>query len=245
MNKDPERVALITGGSGGIGRAVAERLASDGLAVAVHYAGNKTRADETVAAIRSAGGRAIAVGGDIADESDMVSAFDRAEQEFGGIDVVVNTAGIMLLSPLIDLDLDALDRMHRTNIRGTFVVSQQAARRVRTGGAIINFSTSVAKLQFPAYSAYAASKGAVNAMTLVLARELRGRDITVNAVAPGPTATDLFLEGKDPATIETLSKAAPLERLGAPEDIAEAVSFLAGPARWINGQIIYVNGGIV
>ncbi|MFJ8360483.1 SDR family oxidoreductase [Streptomyces sp. NPDC093984] len=238
------RVALVTGGSGGIGRAVVERLAKDGIAVGVYYAGNKARADDTVAAVTAAGGRAFAVGGDIADEHAMAEAFDAVEREFGGIDVVVNTAGIMLLSPIATLDLDDLDRMHRTNIRGTFVVSQQAARRVRAGGAIINFSTSVTRLQFPNYGAYAASKGAVEAMTLVLARELRGKDITVNAVAPGPTATPLFLEGKDQAAIDNLSKAAPLERLGTPEDIAEAVAFLAGPARWINGQVLYANGGV-
>ncbi|MFF0596356.1 SDR family oxidoreductase [Streptomyces antibioticus] len=244
MITDTPRVALVTGGSGGIGRAVAERLAADGIAVGVHYSGNKTRADETVAAIVAAGGRAVAVGGDVADEHAMSAAFDAVEREFGGLDVVVNTAGIMLLSPIATLDLDDLDRMHRTNIRGTFVVSQQAARRVRGGGAIINFSTSVTRLQFPAYGAYAASKGAVEAMTLVLARELRGKDITVNAVAPGPTATPLFLEGKDEATVENLSKAAPLERLGTPDDIAEAVAFLAGPARWVNGQVLYANGGL-
>ncbi|MFF8481329.1 SDR family oxidoreductase [Streptomyces antibioticus] len=244
MTTDTPRVALVTGGSGGIGRAVAERLAADGIAVGVHYSGNKTRADETVAAIVSAGGRAVAVGGDVADEHAMSAAFDAVEREFGRLDVVVNTAGIMLLSPIATLDLDDLDRMHRTNIRGTFVVSQQAARRVRGGGAIINFSTSVTRLQFPAYGAYAASKGAVEAMTLVLARELRGKDITVNAVAPGPTATPLFLEGKDEATVENLSKAAPLERLGTPDDIAEAVAFLAGPARWVNGQVLYANGGL-
>jgi 3-oxoacyl-[acyl-carrier protein] reductase len=242
---DTTRVALVTGGSGGIGRSVAERLAADGMAVAVHYAGNRGRAEEVVASVVAAGGRAIAVGGDVAEETDMAAAFDAVEAEFGGIDVVVNTAGIMLLSPLATLDLDDLDRMHRTNIRGTFVVSQQAARRVRPGGAIVNFSTSVAKLQFPAYSAYAASKGAVNAMTLVLAREMRGKDVTVNAVAPGPTATPLFLDGKDETTIENLTKVSPLERLGTPEDIAEAVSFLVGPARWVNGQIIYVNGGAI
>jgi 3-oxoacyl-[acyl-carrier protein] reductase len=239
------RVALVLGGSGGIGRSVVDRLAADGLAVAVHYSGNKARAEDAVAAVTAAGGRAIAVGGDIAEEADMTAAFDRVEQEFGGLDVVVNTAGIMLLSPLATFDLDDLDRMHRVNIRGTFVVSQQAARRVRPGGAIINFSSSVTKLQFPTYSGYAASKGAINAMTLVLARELRGRDITVNAVAPGPTATDLFLDGKDPSVIDTLSKVAPLERLGTPDDIAETVAFLAGPGRWVNGQIIYVNGGAI
>ncbi|MFI5679003.1 SDR family oxidoreductase [Streptomyces cellulosae] len=244
MTDPTPRVALVTGGTGGIGRAVIERLVQDGFAVAVHYAGNKARADETVAAVKAQGGAAVPVGGDVADEDAMAAAFDAVEAEFGGIDVVVNTAGIMLLSPIATLDLDDLDRMHRTNIRGTFVVSQQAARRLRGGGALINFSTSVTRLQFPTYGAYAASKGAVEAMTLVLARELRGKDITVNAVAPGPTATPLFLEGKDQATIDNLSKAAPLERLGTPDDIAETVAFLAGPARWINGQILYANGGV-
>ncbi|WOX14801.1 MULTISPECIES: SDR family oxidoreductase [unclassified Streptomyces] len=240
----PTRVALITGGSGGIGRAVAERLAQDGIAVGVHYAGNKSRADETVAAITAAGGRAIPVGGDVADEQEMAAAFDAVEAEFGGIDVVVNTAGIMVLSPIATMNLDDLDRMHRTNIRGTFVVSQQAARRVRSGGAIINFSTTVTRTKFPTYGGYVASKAAVEAMTLVLARELRGKDITVNTVAPGPTATSLFLDGKDEATVQNLAKAAPLERLGAPDDIAESVAFLAGPARWINGQVLFANGGL-
>jgi 3-oxoacyl-[acyl-carrier protein] reductase len=244
MNDSTTRVALVTGGSGGIGRVTAERLASDGLAVAVHYAGNRANADDVVTDIIAAGGKAIAVAGDVADETAMAAAFDATEQAFGGIDVLVNTAGIMLLGPLTELNLDDLDRMHRTNIRGTFVVSQQAARRIRRGGAIINFSTSVMRLSFPNYSGYVASKAAVEALTPVLARELRGRDITVNAVAPGPTATPLFLDGKDQAVIDQLAKAAPLERLGTPADIAETVSFLAGPARWVNGQVIYTNGGI-
>lgn len=239
------RVALVTGGSGGIGKAACERLAHAGMAVAVHYAGNKSKADAIVSGIASSGGRAIAVGGDVAEESDMVAAFEEVEAQFGGVDVVVNTAGIMLLGPLASFGLDDLDRMHRVNIRGTFVVSQQAVRRVRPGGAIINFSTSVSKLQFPGYSAYAASKGAVNAMTLILAREMRGKDVTVNAIAPGPTATDLFLDGKTDAEVDALRKVSPLERLGTPADIAEAVAFLAGPGRWVNGQIIYVNGGAI
>ena len=244
MSDSTTRVALVTGASGGIGRVTAERLAADGMAVGVHYANNPTRADEVVAAITAAGGRAIAVSGDVADESAMTAAFDAVEHAFGGIDVVVNTAGVMILAPLIELNLDDLDRMLRTNIRGTFVVSQQAARRLRAGGAIVNFSTSVTRLSFLNYSGYVATKAAVEALTPVLARELRGRDITVNAVAPGPTATPLFLDGKDQATIDRLSQAAPLERLGAPEDMAETVSFLAGPARWINGQVIFTNGGI-
>ncbi|MFJ8486890.1 SDR family oxidoreductase [Streptomyces sp. NPDC094038] len=238
------RVALVTGGSGGIGRVAAERLAEDGFAVAVQYAGNKARAEETVAAITAAGGRALAVGGDVADESAMSAAFDAVESAFGGIDVVVNTAGVMILSPVATFDLADLDRMHRTNIRGTFVVSQQAARRVRPGGAIVNVSTSVVRTQLPGYGAYVASKAAVEGLTLILARELRGRDVTVNAVAPGPTATPLFLDGKDDAAVANFAKATPLERLGAPEDIAEVVSFLAGPARWVNGQVLYANGGL-
>lgn len=238
------RVALVTGGSGGIGQAVVERLIADGYAVAVHYAGNRAKAETLVEQITTNGGAAIAVGGDVADEDDMQTAFDQTEAAFGGIDVVVNTAGIMVLSPIATISLDDLDRMHRTNIRGTFVVSQLAANRVRTGGAIISFSTSITRTQLPTYGAYAASKAAVEAMTLILARELRGKDITVNAVAPGPTATPLFLDGKDEATIERLMKMAPLERLGQPEDIAETVAFLAGPARWVNGQIIFTNGGM-
>ncbi|MET9021924.1 SDR family oxidoreductase [Actinopolymorpha sp. NPDC004070] len=241
----PIRVALVTGGSGGIGQAVSKRLAADGMAVAVHYVGNRARAEEVVDAITRERGQAMAVPGDVADEEAMATAFGAVEEAFGGIDVLVNTAGIMLLGPVADFDLAALDRMHRTNIRGTFVVDQQAARRLRSGGAIVNFSTSVKKLAMPGYAPYAASKGAVDAITLILARELRGRDITVNAVAPGPTATGLFLKGKDQATIENLAKAPPLERLGTPEDIAEAVAYLAGPGRWVNGQVFYVNGGII
>ncbi|GHH23211.1 SDR family oxidoreductase [Streptomyces rubradiris] len=238
------RVALVTGGSGGIGRAVVERLAADGYAVAVHYAGNPARATEVADQITAAGGRAITVGADVADETAMGAAFDAVEAAFGGIDVVVNTAGIMLLSPIATLDLADFDHMHRTNVRGTFVVSQLAANRLRTGGAIVNFSTSVTRTQFPAYGAYVASKAAVEGITLILARELRGKDITVNAVAPGPTATALFLNDKDEATIANLSKAVPLERLGQPADIAETVAFLAGPARWVNGQVLFTNGGL-
>ncbi|WP_329133741.1 SDR family oxidoreductase [Streptomyces sp. NBC_01476] len=239
------RVAIVTGGSGGIGRAVSERLAADGMKVVVHYAGNKDRADEVVGAITGAGGTATALAADVAEESEVAALFEAAGQTYGGVDVVVHTAGIMLLSPLTELSLDDLDRMHRTNIRGTFVVSQQAARRLRRGGALINFSSSVVKIALTGYTAYAATKGAVDAMTLILAKELRGRDITVNAVAPGPTATSLFLHGKDQAAIDKLASMSPLERLGVPEDIAEAVAFLAGPARWVNGQILYANGGVV
>lgn len=240
-----ERVVMVTGASGGIGRAVAIRLARDGMAVIVHYASHRERALEVTDQIVAAGGTALPIGADVADEAQVGALFDRAEAEFGGIDVVVNTAGILQLSPLVDLNLDDFDRIHRANVRGTFVVSQQAARRVRVGGAIVNVSTSVVKIALPGYGAYAASKGAVDALTLILAKEMRGRDITVNAVAPGPTATPLFLDGKSAELIEGMKAMSPLERLGEPVDIAEAVAFLAGPARWVNGQVIYVNGGVV
>src|SRR5690606_4224900 len=243
MADNAGRVAIVTGGSGGIGRAVAERLGTEGYSVVVHYAGGKERAEETAAAVVKAGGRAVVAGGDVADERAMAEVFDLAEREFGGIDVVVHTAGIMPLAPIADLELETFDRVHRTNVRGTFVVDQLAARRVRAGGAIVNFSTSVTRLQIPSYGAYAASKGAVEALTLILARELRGRGITVNAVAPGPTATPLFFEGKTQEAIDRIAGMSPLGRLGEPRDVAEAVAFLAGPARWVNGQVLFVNGG--
>ncbi|MER5446433.1 SDR family oxidoreductase [Streptomyces sp. NPDC002764] len=240
------RVAVVTGGSRGIGRAVSHRLAQDGLAVVVNYARDAASAEETVAAITAAGGRAIAVQADVADEKEVSALFDRTQEEFGGVDVVVNSAGRMVLAPIADLDLAALDAMHRTNIRGTFVIAQQAARRLRAGGSFVGFSTSVVGTQFPTYGAYAAGKGAVEAMTMILARELRGRDITVNTVAPGPTATDLFLEGKTPEQIDRLAKTPPLERLGTPQDIAQVVAFLTSPeGHWVNGQILRANGGMV
>ncbi|MEU2206636.1 SDR family oxidoreductase [Streptomyces hygroscopicus] len=241
------RVAVVTGGSRGIGRATVSRLAADGFAVVVGYAAHRDRAEAAVRQVTAAGGRAVAVPADVADERRVAALFDTAESEFGGVDVVVHAAGRGASSvPVAELDLAELDAVHRTNVRGTFVVAQQAARRVRGGGAVITFSTSVVGLAFPGYGAYSASKGAVEALTMILARELRGRDVTVNAVAPGPTATDLFLDGKDEETIARLAARPPLERLGTPTDIAGVVAFLASPAgHWVNGQVIRANGGIV
>jgi 3-oxoacyl-[acyl-carrier protein] reductase len=243
MTETTPRVAVVTGGSRGIGRAVAQRLAADGQAVVVSYGSNHDEAKATVSAIETTGGRAVAVPADVADEAGVAALFDAAEQHFGGVDVVVNAAGIMILEPLAQLDLEHLDRIYRTNIRGAFVVAREAARRVRAGGALITFSTSVTRLHQPTYSAYAASKAAVEAISPILARELRGRDITVNTVAPGPTATALFLDGKDQETVDRIAGLSPMGRLGEPADIAEVVSTLAGPARWINGQTLFVNGG--
>lgn len=243
MTEMTPRVAVVTGGSRGIGRAVAERLAADGQAVVVGYASNRDEANATVAAIEDGGGEGLAVQVDVGDEAAVAALFEATEQRFGGVDVVVNAAGIMILEPVAQLDLDHLDRIYRTNVRGTFAVVREAANRVRPGGAIITFSTSVTRLNQPTYAAYAASKAAVEAISPILAKELRGRDITVNTVAPGPTATALFLDGKDQETVDRIAGLNPMQRLGRPEDIAEVVSALAGPARWVNAQTVFVNGG--
>jgi 3-oxoacyl-[acyl-carrier protein] reductase len=235
---------IVTGSSRGIGRAVARRLAIDGFVVVVNYAGNATKAEELVTEIKSIGGQAIAVQGDVANAVAVERLFNEAIDTFGGINVVVNCAGIMPLSPIAEVDFELFDKVMDTNLRGTFLVLGQAARHVSTGGRIIAFSSSVIAKAFPTYGPYIASKAGVEGLVRVLANELRGRDITVNAVAPGPVATELFLTGKTEDQIEQLRKQSPLERLGQPEDISNVVSFLAGPdGGWVNGQILRANGG--
>lgn len=236
--------AIVTGASGGIGRAVARRLASDGFAVIVGYAGNASKAEETVAGIQAAGGRATAIQADVADASDVERLFTAAGDTFGNLDVVVNCAGIMPLRPIEGSDADVFDKVIATNLRGTFLVLAQAARHVRSGGRVIAFSSSVIAKAFPTYGPYIASKAGVEGLVHVLANELRGRNITVNAVAPGPVSTELFLAGKTEAQIDQLRKLPPLERLGQPDDIARVVSFLAGPdGAWVNAQVLRANGG--
>jgi 3-oxoacyl-[acyl-carrier protein] reductase len=236
--------AIVTGASGGIGRAVARRLARDGFAVVVGYAGSAARADESVGEIQSAGGRAVAVQGDVASAADVERLFGTTLDTFGEVDVVVNCAGIMPLAPIASNDAELFDKVIAANLRGTFLVLAQAARHVRSGGRIVALSSSVIAKSFPTYGPYIASKAGVEGLVHVLANELRGRMITVNAVAPGPVATDLFLAGKTEAQIDQLRKAPPLERLGQPEDIANVVSFLAGPdGAWVNAQVLRVNGG--
>jgi 3-oxoacyl-[acyl-carrier protein] reductase len=240
------KVAIVTGGSRGIGAAIAERLASDGFTIVVNYAGSAREAEALVSKIEAAGGKAISARADVSDAGSVARMFDAAETAFGGVDVVVNNAGIMKLAPIADSDDALFDSQVAVNLKGTFNVLRQAAKKLRPGGRIINLSSSVVGLLQPSYGVYAGTKAAVEAMTHVLSKELRGRNITVNAVAPGPTATALFLNGKSRELVDAIAKLAPLERLGQPEDIAGAIAFLAGPdGAWINGQVLRVNGGII
>jgi 3-oxoacyl-[acyl-carrier protein] reductase len=242
------QVAIVTGASRGIGAAVALRLARDGYAVVVNYAGKAEEAHGVVQRIESEGGRAIAVQADVSDSAAVRQLFDQAISTYGRADVLVNNAGIMppALPPLAQTDDATFDRLFAVNVKGTFNTLREAATRLQAGGRIVNFSSSVIGLALPGYAVYAATKSAVETFTHVMAKELRGKGISVNAVAPGPTATALFLDGKTPEAIERLAKAAPLERLGTPEDIASAVAFLAGKdAGWINGQTLRANGGLV
>jgi 3-oxoacyl-[acyl-carrier protein] reductase len=238
------KAAIVTGGSGGIGSALAKRLSRDGFAIAVHYSGNPQKAEGLVSELKASGGQAIAVKADVSSPQEVESLFKQTIDAFGRLDVVVHSAGIMPLSPIAKGDVETFDKVISTNLRGTFLVLSQAAQKLKSGGRIIAFSSSVLAKSFPNYGAYIASKAGVEGLVRVLANELRGKNITVNAVAPGPTGTDLFLKGKNDAQVNELAKLAPLERLGTPEDIAQTVSFLAGPdGGWINAQVVRANGG--
>ncbi len=243
---DTGRCAIVTGSSRGIGAAVAERLARDGFAVVVNYASGAEAAEALAAKIRTAGGAAIAAQADVSDPAAAAILFDRAVDAFGGVDALVNNAGIMTLRPLAETDDALFDRHVAINLKGTFNGLREASRRMRDGGRIVSFSSSVVGLYQPTYAAYAATKGAVEAMTHILAKELGPRGITVNAVAPGPVATELFLGDKSAEQVAAVTRMIPLGRLGEPEDIARVVAFLVGPdGGWVNGQVLRANGGAV
>jgi 3-oxoacyl-[acyl-carrier protein] reductase len=240
------KVAIVTGSSRGIGAAIVERLARDGFTVVINYAGGAAPAEDLARRIERAGGTALTSQADVSDPTAVARMFDAAEAAFGGVDVLVNNAGIMKLAAVVDSDDALFDSQVAITLKGSFNTLRQAAKRLRGGGRIINLSSSVVGLYQPTYAIYAATKAGVEAMTHILSKELRGRNITVNCIAPGPTATALFLDGKPQQVIDHLTKLAPLERLGQPEDIANAVAFLAGPdGAWINGQVLRANGGII
>jgi 3-oxoacyl-[acyl-carrier protein] reductase len=246
MTDKTSKVAIVTGASRGIGAAVAERLAHDGFTVVINYSGDTKSAGALVGKIEGGGGRALAVKANVSDPGAVRAMFEKAEAAFGGIDVLINNAGIMKLAKIADSDDALFDEQIAVNLKGSFNAMREAARRLRDGGRIVNFSTSVVGTKLETYSVYAATKAAVETMTAILSKELRGRNITVNAVAPGPTATDLFLNDKSPELIDRLAKMNPLERIATTEDIASVVAFLVGPdGGWVNGQVLRANGGMV
>lgn len=246
MTQETNKVAIVTGASRGIGAAIAKRLAADGFTIIVNYSGSAAAAEAVVQEIEQVGGHARSAKADVSDAVAVKRMFEAAETAFGGVDVLVNNAGIMGLAPIGTMDDAIFDRLIAINLKGTFNTLREAATRLRGGGRVINFSSSVVGLYQPTYGVYAATKAGVEAMTHVFSKELRGRNITVNTIAPGPTATDLFLNGKSQDAVDQLARLAPLERLGQPEDIANAVAFLAGPdGAWINGQVLRANGGII
>ena len=246
MSSNSKKVAIVTGASRGIGAAIAERLAEDGLTVVINYSGSEAAAEELARKIEEKGGKALTAKADVSDVEAVRRMFDAAETAFGGVDILVNNAGIMQLAKIADADDAHFDRHIAINLKGTFNTLREAGRRLRDGGRIVNFSTSIVGLKLETYGVYAATKAAVELLSGIMAKELRGRSITVNAVAPGPTATDLFLKGKSDELIDRMAKMNPLERLGTPQDIAAAVSFLVGPdGGWINGQTLRANGGMI
>ncbi|CAM6116213.1 unnamed protein product [Calypogeia fissa] len=242
------KVALVTGGSRGIGKEISIALASDGAAVVVNYAGNDSAATETVGLITSTGAKAIAVKGDISKSADVIAAFDKAVQTFGAVNIVVHVAGIGLdnYPSIVDTTEAEWDRIFATNAKGTFLVTKEAAKRLGPGGRIITTSSSLTGFIRPGYGAYTATKAAVEVLTKTLAKELKGKRITVNCIAPGPVATEMFFQGKTQQVIDMMAKEPPLERLGEPKDIAAVIQFLAsGESEWVNGQVIRINGGTV
>lgn len=245
MSANQNRTAIITGASRGIGVALAKRLAADGFAVVINYANSAGSAEELAKTLKSQGHKALAIQADIARPGAVTALFDKTITEFGGVDVIVNNAGVMTTTPIADMDDTTYDAMMDINVRGTFNMLREGAKHLRDHGRVINFSTTALHLKLPGYAVYNATKAAVEAMTGVFAKELRGRQITVNAVAPGPVATELFLNGKTDEQVANFAKMPPLERLGEPDDIAGVVSFLAGPdSGWVDGQTIRANGGL-
>ena len=246
MTTTHTRVAIITGASRGIGAVIARHLASEGFAVAIYYASSAREASALVVELRQAGHKAMAVQADVANAADVARLFTETEQQLGKVDVLINNAGMLTVMPLAQHSDELYDQTFNINTKGTFNTLREAATRLNSGGRIVNFSSSTVGMNLPGYAVYIASKAAVESLTQVFAKELRGRQITVNAIAPGPVATQLFLQGKTEEQIQAFAKMPPLERLGQPQDIARIVSFLVSTAAdWVNGQVLRANGGLV
>lgn len=242
----PRKVAIVTGASRGIGAVIARQLAADGFAVAINFSSSAHEASALVAELQQAGHQAIAIKADVANAAEVKHLFEQTEAQLGTVDVLINNAGILKVLPLAEHSDELFEQTFAINTRGTFNTLREAAARMNNGGRIVNFSSSTVGLNLPGYAVYIASKAAVESLTQVFAKELRGREITVNAVAPGPVATELFLHGKSEEQIQTFAHMPPLERLGQPQDIADIITFLVSPAAgWVNGQILRANGGLV
>ncbi|OWR31493.1 3-ketoacyl-ACP reductase [Saccharibacillus sp. O23] len=240
------KTAIVTGSSRGIGSRIAEAFAAAGANVVVNYSGSQSKAEEVVRRIEEQGGRAAAIRADVSRVAEIRALFEQTVETFGGIDILVNNAGIMHTVPLAQVTEEEFDRQFAVNVKGTFFACQTAAEHLNPGGRIINFSTSVAGAMFPGYSVYAGTKGAVEQFTRQLAKELGPKNLTINAVAPGPVNTELFLEGKSEQQVAGIVGMNSFGRLGETEDITGAVLFLASEeARWITGQTLRVNGGFV
>ncbi|MBP2001490.1 3-oxoacyl-[acyl-carrier protein] reductase [Paenibacillus shirakamiensis] len=240
------QVAIVTGASRGIGRAIAEELAANGAQVVVNYATSAAEAEEVIARIKQQGGEAISIQADLGQLSDVDKLFQGTLENYGRLDILVNNAGFMRTIPLANVTEEDFDKHFAVNVKGTFFAIQHAANHMQPGGRIINFSTSVVGQMFPSYSVYAGTKGAVEQFTRQLAKELGPKGITINAVAPGPVDTELFRQGKTEDQIAHLSGLNAFGRIGEPEDIAKVVLFLASEqSQWITGQTLRANGGFI
>lgn len=245
MKSLQDKVAIITGASRGIGAEIAKAIAQAGASVVINYTNNRSATDLVVSEIKSLGGNAISVRADVGDSVEVKALFDTAITHFGKIDILINNAGTAIFKAIQDTSDEELDRIFAINVKGTFYCLREAATRLSNGGRIINISSSVTRLILPTYGAYAATKGAVEQLTRVFAKEVGPRGITVNSISPGPTNTELFLEGKSEETIQRLAAMSAFGRIGETEDIAKVVLFLASEgAAWVTGQNIGVNGGI-
>lgn len=239
------KIIIITGASKGIGKEIAFLLAKNGAKVVVNYSNSEAEAETVVSTIIKNGGNAIAIKADVSNRDEVTTLFDKTIKTYGKVDVLVNNAGVMISKKIKDNTQEDFTKQFDVNVRGIFNTLQEADSKLADNGNIINFSSSTVKLMFPTYALYSASKAAVEQMTRVFSKEI-GRGISVNAIAPGATETELFLKGKSKETIDKLGGMTAFNRIAKPIDIAKVVLFLASDdSKWISGQVIGANGALV